>query len=62
MLPPSLQPDAFKGDIPWKRVQQYAQEALASLHGAPEPQAGSGSALGVSTECGTGSRLLLLQP
>jgi len=25
-------PDAFKGDIPWKRVQEYAKEALESVH------------------------------
>ncbi|GAB4815066.1 hypothetical protein N2152v2_002112 [Parachlorella kessleri] len=30
------EPDPFKGDIPWKRVQQLAQEALASLHGGSE--------------------------
>lgn len=28
-------PDAFKGDIPWKRVQQAAREALDTLHAAP---------------------------
>ncbi|KAI8114105.1 hypothetical protein M9434_002231 [Picochlorum sp. BPE23] len=25
-------PDPFKGDIPWKRVQQYAKEALDVIH------------------------------
>jgi hypothetical protein len=25
-------PDAFKGDIPWKRVQEYAREALEAIH------------------------------
>ncbi|KAH7621895.1 hypothetical protein Ndes2526B_g02709 [Nannochloris sp. 'desiccata'] len=31
-------PDAFKGDIPWKRVQEYAREALDTLHAAPGTQ------------------------
>jgi hypothetical protein len=25
-------PDPYKGDIPWKRVQEYAREALAAVH------------------------------
>ena len=31
-------PDPFKGDIPWKRVQEYAKEALDALHAAPDAQ------------------------
>jgi hypothetical protein len=43
-------PDPFKGDTVWKRVQEYAQEALNAIHGtpdAPAQPAGHG-ALGVS--------------
>lgn len=29
-------PDAFKGDVPWKRVQEYAKEALEAIHGVKE--------------------------
>ena len=42
-------PDPFKGDIPWKRVQEAAREALAALHAAPtishtyEPSNSSGA-------------------
>lgn len=34
-------PDPFKGDIPWKRVQEYAKEALDALHAAPDAQQAS---------------------
>jgi len=29
-------PDPFKGDIPWKRVQEAAKECLEALHAAPD--------------------------
>lgn len=29
-------PDDFKGDIPWKRVQEAARECLEALHAAPD--------------------------
>lgn len=29
-------PDPFKGDTVWKRVQEYAQEALNAIHGTPD--------------------------
>jgi hypothetical protein len=45
-------PDPFKGDIPWKRVQEYAKEALDALHAAPAAQsAPASSPLGVSAFC-----------
>jgi len=28
-------PDPFKGDIPWKRVQEYARESLEAIHAGP---------------------------
>ena len=31
-------PDPFKGDIPWKRVQQSANDVLETLHAAPNSQ------------------------
>ncbi len=45
-------PDPFKGDIPWKRVQEYASEALAAMHAAPQEQQlqQQGSSLGVSVQ------------
>ena len=39
--------DPFKGDMPWKRVQQYAREAMDALHSAPpaaDGRAGAGVA------------------
>lgn len=41
------EPDAFKGDTVWKRVQEYAQEALNALHGEPEAAAPTNSSLRV---------------
>ena len=35
-------PDAFKGDIPWKRVQEYAREALEAIHRVREADASGG--------------------
>ena len=37
-------PDPFKGDIPWKRVQALAQEALQALYGDGEAADGPGLA------------------
>lgn len=33
-------PDPFKGDIPWKKVQEYARDALEAIHAAPQSSQG----------------------
>lgn len=57
-------PDPFKGDIPWKRVQEYAREALDALHAAPASQnAPSSPALGTriqgfGSDVGSGAAMM----
>ena len=57
-------PDAFKGDVPWKRVQEYAKEALEAIHSVKGDGArnggdwGSGSlSSGLSTSTTGGKRM-----
>jgi hypothetical protein len=40
--------DPFKGDMPWKRVQQHAREAMDALHSAPAAETGGATAFGVA--------------
>lgn len=41
--------DPFKGDMPWKRVQQHAREAMDALHSAPVAEVGGATTtLGVA--------------
>jgi predicted transcriptional regulator with HTH domain len=39
-------PDPFKGDIPWKKVQEYARDALETIHAAPQYGQGHSSMSG----------------
>ena len=50
-------PDPFKGDIPWKRVQEYARDTMEALHAAPVAAgaAPSSPSLGVSSLLGVAS-------
>lgn len=36
-------PDPFKGDIPWKRVQELAKDTLTAMHAGPEAAVGGAS-------------------
>jgi hypothetical protein len=51
-------PDPFKGDIPWKRVQEYAREALDTLHAAPGTQNSSSfTSTGLGSVGASGKRM-----
>lgn len=49
-------PDAFKGDIPWKRVQEYAKEALEAIHAVKEGSETFGSRGSVTTISSSGGK------
>ena len=51
-------PDAFKGDIPWKRVQEYAREALEAIHRVREADAsGVSSMASITSMSSVGKRM-----
>eukprot|EP00890_Picochlorum_soloecismus_P001902 jgi/Picsp_1/2712/NSC_00941-R1_vhs domain-containing protein at3g16270-like len=46
-------PDPFKGDIPWKKVQEYARDALEAIHAAPQYSQGH-STMGSESQAARG--------